>query len=155
LGQRSTGARKADALTVWVKADKRGKVRTTGNLDIGGSMFPLAFKPFFGALQSIPQTQANAEWHKFMASTVADEVLKTERALDGIASRSTLSGLHAANDTHAFKNPVEEQQAIILYWEQEKPVAATIIDGQTLHTVSLKQETNDRFKGAVKLALGA
>lgn len=153
LGQRKRGPRNADALTIWLKEDKRkGRVCATGNLDINGEVFPLSFGSFYGTLEAIPQTQANAEWHNVMGHTVADVVVPVEQTLSGVAAYSTMSGLHAASDPRCYKKPIGEQQVVILHWNDNKPVSATIIDGDERYPVSINQETGDRFKGAVKLA---
>jgi hypothetical protein len=153
LGHRKRGADKRDALTIWVKEDKRrGKLRATGNLEVGGIRFPLSFNPFFGELEAIPETQGNGAWLSMMASDVADAVVPQEAKQTGVASYSTMSGLYASEDTHCFKSPVMDQQVVILHWEGTIPTAATIIDGDSRVAVPVKFEGNSRFKGAVNLA---
>jgi len=152
LGHRTPGAKQADALTIWVKEDKRkGKIRATGNLDIAGTKFPLSFNPFYGELEALPRTQDNAAWLAMMGKEVADLVVPEEARGSSVAAYSTMSGLYAADDTHCFKKPVADQQVVILHWEENKPVSATIIDGEIRTAVPIRHEQGDRYKGAVKL----
>lgn len=150
MGQRKGRPRKADALSIFVK-ERKGKLRASGNLEVGGEKVPLTFRSFYDAFEAIPTTLEAAEWRAEMASDVADVVLPIERSLSGVAARSTMSGFHAANDSYGYKAPVGDRQAVILEWDGDVPVRATIIDGYERFPVELARKSDTLFKGAIKL----
>lgn len=143
--------RKADALTIWVK-ESIGQVRASGNLEVSGHKFSLNFSDFYSALDRIPEDANAASWRTLMAGEVANAVLPKEREAEGVAARSTMSGLFAANDTRGFKAPVTSTAAVVLEWSGAKPVRAHVYDGGDYFAVEVKQETNERFKGAIRFA---
>lgn len=143
--------RMQDALTIWVK-EKAGKIRATGNLDIAGQKFSLIFSDFHSALDRIPDTEDSRSWRAIMAGEVANTILPVERNSEGIAARSTMSGLFAADDTNGYKSPIRSSTAVILEWDGAKPVCAHVYDGSDYTAVSMDQQTNDRFKGVVRFA---
>lgn len=141
-----------DAITIWVKENRNGRTRATGNLDIAGQKFCLNFMDFYSALESIPAADGTSSWRGFMAHDVANAVLPAEQVAEGVAACSTMSGLWAANDSHARKAPVFSNVAVVLEWEGARPVKAHLFNDEDHTIVDIKQQTPERFKGAVKLA---
>ena len=141
--------RMQDALTIWVK-EKAGKIKATGNLDIAGQKFSLNFSDFHSALDRIPDTENSRSWRAIMAGDVANAILPVERNSEGIAARSTMSGLFAADDTNGYRAPILSSTAVILEWEAAIPVRAHVYDGSDFTTVEISQQTSDRFKGPVR-----
>lgn len=150
--QPAKATRQQDAITLWVKEGKNGRVRATGNIDIDGQKFCLNFMDFHSALDRIPENEDNASWRAFMAGNVADAFLPEERNADGVAACSTMSGLWDERDSFARNQPVIDSAAVVLEWQGAAPVRAHIFAGEEHNVVEIKQQTADRFKGAVRLA---
>lgn len=145
-----SGRHLADTVSVFVK-ERKGKMRASGNLEMGGQKWPLNFHPYYGALEAIPKSQDNAAWHATMSGEVADLVLPVERQHTGVAAKSTMSPLYGPTDSHGYKPPVMLQQSVILHWQGGVPTRATIIDGDDRINVDLKQQSSELFKGTIKL----
>jgi len=122
------------------------------NLQVGGHKFSLRSSNFYSALNRILQDESSVSWRAHMDSQVAGAVLLGERSAERIATRPTMSGLYAANDTRGYKPPIYATSAVVLEWRDAKPIAAHLFDGYDHTVVAINQETSARFKGVVKLA---
>jgi hypothetical protein len=146
-GKRLEGKRRP-ALTLWIKADARGDVHATGYFDRDDNKYALRFTRFDHALERIGAT--DKEWHGFANSTIGPDLLPGERSGTGIAANATFSGLYGNKDTWARKAPVFQNKAIALTWNGEEPEVAYLIEGEVVTEVTLRRETNNRFKGIVQ-----
>lgn len=140
-----------DAITIWVK-EKNGKVRASGNIEIGGTKYCLTFSDFHSALERLPANDDNASWRAVMAGEIAEAVLPGERNSTGVAACSTMSGLFASSDSFARQPPVFASAAVILEWEEQTPVRGVIIDGDERTAFEINREAADRFKAPVRFA---
>lgn len=146
-GQGLDGKRRP-ALTLWIKPDARGDVHATGYFDRDDSKYALRFTRFDHALERIGA--ADKEWHCFANSTIGPDLLPGERSGTGIAANATFSGLYGNKDTWARKAPLFQNKAIALTWNGEEPEAAYLIEGEVVTEMTLRRETNNRFKGIVQ-----
>lgn len=137
-----------DAITIWVKENK-GKVRASGNLEIGGNKYSLNFSDFHSALNRLPANDDAASWRSVMAGEIAEAFLPGERYNTGVAACSTMSGLFASDDSYGRKPPLYPSTVVLLEWDEAKPVRAVIIDGEERTVVGINREAADRFKGKV------
>ncbi|MEG3162981.1 hypothetical protein U1701_00055 [Sphingomonas sp. PB2P19] len=146
-GQGNEGKRRP-ALTLWIKPDARGDVNATGFFDRGDDKFALRFTRFDHALERIGA--ADQDWHGFANKTIGPDLLPGERSATGIAANATFSGLYGAQDTWARKNPLFANKAVALTWNGDEPDHAYLIEGQTITEVTLRRETNNRYKGLIQ-----
>lgn len=135
------------ALTLWVKADKRGDLHATGFFDRDDDKFALRFTRFDHALERIGA--GDADWHSFANRQVGPTILLEERSATGIAANATFSGLYGRKDTWARKEPLFQNKAVALTWDGDVPTSAFLIEGKEITEVTLRRETNERFKGTM------
>lgn len=91
---------------------------------------------------------SDPEWIDWLEQSGGSDIRDRSRATSktGHVSQYVMSPLYAANDKRAYKPPVVENCVVILVWEEDAPVTAILIAGQTICPIELGRFSNGEGK---------
>lgn len=150
VSQSSSGAGRKPTLTLWTNKSYKNKSRASGYLEWGNDKFGVIFSGFDHALGRITNKDGASDWSRFVDTNYGQIARDAERIAEGLAQKSTTSGLFAQEDSlHGSKGPVIGDTLVLLDWIDQVPVKAYIINGDhTFLAIDLRVEGN-HYKGAV------
>lgn len=91
---------------------------------------------------------SDPEWIDWLEQSGGSDIRDRSRATSktGHVSRYVMSPLYAANDKRGYKPPVVENCVVVLCWEEDAPVIAILIAGQTICPIDLGRFSNGEGK---------
>lgn len=91
---------------------------------------------------------SDPEWIDWLEQSGGSDIRDRSRAASNAnhLSRYVMSPLYAAADKYGYKTPVMENCVVVLGWEEDAPVIAILIVGQSMYPIELERFSNGEGK---------